>query len=75
MVTLKFHDKYLLSRNLQVEAKNYKEDDDEFHHITLKINFGYNHDYEFINLDKSTAIKFSKELRKQIARIDDAEGI
>lgn len=29
----------------------------------------------FICLDKSTAIKLSKELRKQIALIDDEEGI
>lgn len=29
----------------------------------------------FICLDKTTAIKLSKELRKQIARIDDEEGI
>lgn len=29
----------------------------------------------YIVLDKSTAIKFSKELRKQIARIEDEKGI
>lgn len=30
---------------------------------------------QFICLDKDTAIRFSKELRKQIALIEDEEGI
>jgi hypothetical protein len=45
-------------------------------HGNIYIGIEMHHSVEhFICLDKTTAIKLSKELRKQIALIDDEEGI
>lgn len=41
-------------------------------YVGIEMNTGMEH---FICLDKQTAIKFSKELRKQIALISDEEGV
>ena len=38
--------------------------------ICIKLFHDVYNNYEWINLDKSTAIKLSKELRKQIALLD-----
>jgi len=45
-------------------------------HQEIYLAIEMNHTYEhFICLDKSTAIKLSKELRKQIALIEDEKSI
>jgi len=44
------------------------------HEIYIAIEMHHSIEH-FICLDKATAIKFSKELRKQIALIQDEEGI
>jgi hypothetical protein len=41
-------------------------------YVGIEMNQGVEH---FICLDKATAIKFSKELRKQIALIEDEKSI
>lgn len=41
-----------------------------YNEITIKIDEGRDFPLSFISLDKETAIKLSKELRKQIATID-----
>ena len=75
MVSLKFHDFILKSRNIEMFAQAisewYEEDyTGKLEVICLKINYGNEGLYEHINIDKSTAIKLSKELRKQIALLD-----
>lgn len=70
MVSLKFHDVSSSGvRNLEVNASSYDEET-KLELICIKIHNGYDGLYEHVNLDKSTAIKLSKELRKQIALLD-----
>lgn len=71
MVTTKFHSKYDTKSYLELETVLQKE---LFIHFTYTDSYGQTVDTD-IAFDKPTAIKFSKELRKQIARIDDEEGI
>jgi len=62
MVTLKFHD--CICNQHFVEVEKYGDD-------RLIINLNYSSDNQYnMCLDKSTAIKLSKELRKQIALLD-----
>jgi hypothetical protein len=69
-ITLKFHDVIPFStRSMEMYARSY-DGELSLEIICIKIFHGKNGDYEFVNLDKSTAIKFSKELRKQIALLD-----
>lgn len=71
MVSLKFHDVCHKWTNRSIEVKiSVDEEDENCKSLCLKINYGLDGNYEFINLDKSTAIKLSKELRKQIALLD-----
>lgn len=84
MVSLKFHDFFWgKKRYLEVFATNgdyYTDEEKEeiiesegglerIQKICIKI-YDINGDYEWVNLDKATAIKLSKELRKQIALLD-----
>lgn len=64
MVTLKFHDANF-KRDIDIQVKI-----STTNQLLIEIN-GFNGDeYSCINLDKPTAIKLSKELRKQIALLD-----
>lgn len=60
MVSLKFHDKVEKNDFIEVRAL-----DKEVIYIIITSD-----DYKSVVLDKSTAIKLSKELRKQIALLD-----
>lgn len=62
MVSLKFHDKIIYRRFIEINA--YSNDS-----ISITI-IEDDEDEKRIVLDKSTAIKLSKELRKQIALLD-----
>lgn len=62
MVSLKFHCQEENEDFIQIEVSPSKNG--------LFIEIDNQHKYSIVNLDKSTAIKFSKELRKQIALID-----
>lgn len=72
MVTLKFHDvaECIIEKRLIEISTNQFDEDDKPTLIRFEIHTGNNGELEFIDLDKSTAIKFSKELRKQIALLD-----
>jgi hypothetical protein len=75
MVTLKFHDVNWKINNIEMHTQAIGDiDDDDYtgklEVLCIKINHGTEGYYEFVNLDKATAIKFSKELRKQIALLD-----
>jgi hypothetical protein len=52
-----------------IEVKKAENEDDYVNGINIRIGIDGG-DYEFLYLDKSTAIKFSKEIRKQIALLD-----
>lgn len=60
MVSLKFHDTEEKDDFIEVQAL-----DGKVIYISLT-----SEDYNSVGLDKSTAIKLSKELRKQIALLD-----
>jgi hypothetical protein len=63
MVSLKFHD---LHDGTVLTVESFKESTQIFIHLECE-----SEDQSWgIYLDKSTAIKFSKELRKQIALLD-----
>lgn len=62
MVSLKFHCQDNLSDFIEVEVDNFNDG--------LFITILESEETKCVHLDKSTAIKFSKELRKQIAQID-----
>ena len=61
-VSLKFHCKFILEDYIEINRM-----DDS---IVLSLYNSYENKMEEILLDKSTAIKLSKELRKQIALMD-----
>lgn len=63
MVTLQFHGTENSFKNtyLEVHANGFEE-------ITVKISISSD-DFNFITLDKETAIKLAKELKKQISFI------
>ncbi len=71
MVSLKFHDvaDCIIEKRLIEISRNSFDEDDYPTLIRFEIHTGNNGEFEFIDLDKETAIKFSKELRKQIALI------
>lgn len=62
MVSLKFHSQDEQKDFIQIEV-NYSKNG-------LFIEIEKEDNYAIVNLDKSTAIKLSKELRKQIALLD-----
>ena len=62
MVSLKFHCKDVKGDFVQIELNSTKNG--------LFIEIEEQDKKAVVNLDKSTAIKFSKELRKQIALLD-----
>ena len=64
MVTLKFHDANF-KRDIDIQIKI-----STTNQLLIEINGFNGEEYSCINLDKSTAIKLSKELRKQIALLD-----
>jgi hypothetical protein len=71
MVTLKFHDVNPEYEKRLIEiGTNQFDEDKKPTLIRFEIHYGNDGDWEYIDLDKSTAIKFSKELRKQIALLD-----
>jgi hypothetical protein len=61
MVSLKFHDRLIYRRFVEVVS---------FAKDAIVITIIEDEDERHIFLDKSTAIKLSKELRKQIALLD-----
>jgi hypothetical protein len=65
MVSLKFHCKINNSDFLELQVLS----NDSLHISILEDNEGYEQNSNIV-LDKSTAIKLSKELRKQIALLD-----
>ena len=62
MVSLKFH--------CQDEQKDFIQIEVNYSKNGLFIEIEEEDSYAVVNLDKSTAIKLSKELRKQIALLD-----
>jgi hypothetical protein len=62
MVSLKFH--------CQDEQKDFIQIEVNYSKNGLFIEIEEEDNYAVVNLDKSTAIKLSKELRKQIALLD-----
>ena len=62
MVSLKFH--------CQDEQKDFIQIEVNYSKNGLFIEIEEEDKYAIVNLDKSTAIKLSKELRKQIALLD-----
>lgn len=64
MVTLKFHDANF-KRDIDIQVKI-----STTNQLLIEINGFDGDEYSCINLDKPTAIKLSKELRKQIALLD-----
>ena len=61
MVSLKFHDQNIYRRHAEIIA---------FSGNSISITIILDDEETRISLDKSTAIKLSKELRKQIALLD-----
>jgi hypothetical protein len=62
MVSLKFHCKDEKDDFIQLDINHWKDG--------LFIELSQDGNIQIVTLDKSTAIKFSKELRKQIALLD-----